>query len=549
MIFSTGNSFDNSIKYINKSNTLPFTGNYESVSNKKSIYIYCKTSKNDILQIQYSNNKDNTSYTSFVNYTLNNEEKKILLTPELKYFRIYLTTNDPFLQSDLRIYNTNTSDTQILFTDIDGSLLTTSSSKSITSYDAFGRFRTSQPYTLFDTNNINFKNQKFSEYVNPSGSTSNHNYITHNVNESTVFLNCNVSGTCIRESRTIFPYQPGKSLLILNSFVMSDASGLIQRVGYFNDLNGIYFEYNTTGNIPVMSFNIRSNASGLINYETALSTMWNKQVPELNISASQILWIDLEWLGVGSVRCGFVINGQFYLYYTFHHSNNPNFKSVYMTSAQLPIRYEITSNKNQSPTAYLKQICSSIISEGGYQAISVIRHICTRFDPSQNSISASGTILTPMISIRLKNLNGIVILKQLDLLVDITSNTKNLYFEILSNPTISTGNASPLVYTPYSTTYPTDTNSAVEYWLNPLNVSGSPYTVSGGTRINSGFIQTNSNITLSALTDFNMQILRTYYGPTASPTYTSDTIVVACHIFGSGSGNTLAYCQLGWYEI
>ena len=181
MIFSSNNSFDNSIKYINKNNELPFTGNYESVSNKETIYIYCKTSKNDVLQIQFTNDKNDTEYTTYIQYELNSEEKKIIITPQLKYFRIYITSSETFSQSDLRIYNTYLSDTQILLTDDDGNLLTTSSggvssnvavvntptiSFQDTQTDAFGRFRTSQPFTLFDSSNVNYMNTKFSEYTN-----------------------------------------------------------------------------------------------------------------------------------------------------------------------------------------------------------------------------------------------------------------------------------------------------------------------------------------------------------------------------------------------
>jgi hypothetical protein len=41
----------------------------------------------------------------------------------------------------------------------------------------------------------------------------------------------------------------------------------------------------------------------------------------LDLARAQILWMDFEWLGVGNVRCGFVINGQFIVCHTFQCAN------------------------------------------------------------------------------------------------------------------------------------------------------------------------------------------------------------------------------------
>ena len=84
----------------------------------------------------------------------------------------------------------------------------------------------------------------------------------------------------------------------------------------------------------------------------------------LNSSKAQILWMDIEWLGVGSVRIGFVIDGAFIHCHTFHHSNI--IESTYITSGSLPLRYEIANTGITTSTSNLKQICSSVISEGGY---------------------------------------------------------------------------------------------------------------------------------------------------------------------------------------
>jgi hypothetical protein len=125
------------------------------------------------------------------------------------------------------------------------------------------------------------------------------------------------SGTeVIRETKKIFAYQPGKSLLIMNTFVLNSAKeGLRQRVGYFGSSNGIYVQLQDS----TVSFIRRSSTSGSLVETVVNQSNWNVDKLDgtgpsgitLNISKAQIFWIDMEWLGVGNVRMGFIYNGQF----------------------------------------------------------------------------------------------------------------------------------------------------------------------------------------------------------------------------------------------
>jgi hypothetical protein len=123
------------------------------------------------------------------------------------------------------------------------------------------------------------------------------------------------------------------------------------------------------------------------------------------------MFADVEWLGVGSVRVGFVINGAYIICHQFNHANQVGNTKVYMTTASLPIRYEITNTGATTGNSMMTQICSSVISEGGFQ-----------LSGSGNPRAASHLIGTPVrlpndqsfkpiISIRLKstNLNAVVI--------------------------------------------------------------------------------------------------------------------------------------------
>ena len=190
---------------------------------------------------------------------------------------------------------------------------------------------------------------------------------------------------------------------MLATFVMdgSNSANLTQRVGYFNTQNGVFFQ-KVDG---TFSFVLRSYVTGSASdARTVNQADWNGDKLDgtgpsgltLDPSKAQILWMDFEWLGVGSVRCGFVINGVFYLCHTFNNANL--ISNVYMTTAVLPVRYEITSTS--AVAAYLKQICSTVISEGGYEQAS-IEHVARRTTVLGTINTAANFI--PVVSIRLSS--------------------------------------------------------------------------------------------------------------------------------------------------
>jgi hypothetical protein len=206
-----------------------------------------------------------------------------------------------------------------------------------------------------------------------------------------------------RETYKVFSYQPGKSLLTLNTFVMAPAQvGLTQRVGYFSILNGVYLELSNS----TLSFVERSSVTGAVVNTPIAQGSWNVDTMNgngpsgitLDITKAQILFIDFEWLGVGSVRCGFVIDGEFYTCHVFHHANL--ITSTYITTASLPLRYEIFNIAATAASSTLKQICSSVISEGGYELRGVQQAVVIPIT-SPRTLTVAGTYY-PVISLKLK---------------------------------------------------------------------------------------------------------------------------------------------------
>ena len=283
-----------------------------------------------------------------------------------------------------------------------GQLMTGSSSSGLpisfppTSLDAFGRLRTSSPFTIFDSQNRYQKDNQFSEST-VTGAT-----ISYVANESTVVLLANTtSGSkAVRQSYRVMPYQPGKGLLVLATFAMSaQQTNLRARVGYFNDSNGVFFQRSGSVN----SFVLRSSSTiYALDFRTVTQANWNGDKLDgtgasgytLDPTKTQILWMDFEWLGAGSVRCGFIINGEYIICHTFNNANEIN--TVYMTTAILPVRYEIEATGTLDTFGTLKQICSSVVSEGGYQ-----QTVASQFVTTPAAVTGISTTLIPLVSIQL----------------------------------------------------------------------------------------------------------------------------------------------------
>ena len=340
-----------------------------------------------------------------------------------------------------------------------------------TQNDSFGRLRVSEPFTLFDSSH------RFKDNNLWSSATSGTATVVFNSGQGLVDLNIGsgINNEIIRETTKVFAYQPGKSLQIMNTFVMEpEKSGLRQRVGYFGADNGIYLEASGS----YLNFVERTSVSGSLMETRVEQDSWNGDKLDgsgssgftLDISKAQISWMDIEWLGVGSVRTGFVINGKFILCHTFHHANIIN--STYITTASLPLRYEIKNTAATSGTSKLKQICSTVNSEGGYELRGLQQAVGLALNAPRNCTLAN--TYYPVISLKLKSgfLDAIVVLTALSMLG--TGNNAIFNWQMIASGTTTGGNW-----------VDAGANSAVQY-----NISGTSF--SGGRILASGFLTSNT---------------------------------------------------------
>jgi hypothetical protein len=391
--------------------------------------------------------------------------------------------------------------------------------------DAFGRLRVSNPLTLFDSSH------RYKDNGLWATSTASGGAAVFSANEGLVNLNVDTtSGSqVLRETFKVMSYQPGKSLLVLNTFVMAPAqTNLRQRVGYFGTQNGIYIQLNNS----TLSFVERSLVTGVVTESVVNQASWNADTLDgngpsgitLDITKAQILFMDIEWLGEGTVRLGFVIDGNFIVCHRFNHANL--ITSTYITTASLPLRYEITNTGVTASPSTLKQVCSTAISEGGYELRGAQQAVGTPI-LTPRTFPVAGTFY-PIVGIRLKatTLDAVVILTAVSLLG--LGNGKNYAWRVLNGTTITGGAWNPA-----------SADSSVEY-----NLTGTSTT--GGRVLAQGYI--NSSNQGSPSMDILKEAL--FAAQLERNTFTGVAFEIVIEMAIDATGGTLgAYASVDWEEI
>lgn len=332
--------------------------------------------------------------------------------------------------------------------------------------DAFGRLRTSTPTNIFDAQNqYNTSPLIWGTIAVGTGA------ITHLPNESAVSLSVSTtSGDSIKyQTRRYHRYQPGKSLLVtMTGAFGAPKANVRKRIGYFDDDNGLFFEQTAAG-ISVVR---RSKTTGSVVDSAVAQSSWNLDKLDgtgasgitLDSSLAQLFIIDFQWLSVGRVRFGFDFGGHVVYCHELLAANV--LSGPYMTTANLPLRYELTNTATAASGTTLKAICASVVSEGGHSPLGYVHAAHS---------GTTGRVLTartPLLTIRLKSTfnsltnRGLVAAKSMTVLTN-----NNLLWELVYNGTLSG--------TPSWTS--AGANAVVEY---DVGASG----ISGGELINAGHI-------------------------------------------------------------
>lgn len=373
----------------------------------------------------FSNTVIKYGLTTSPSFTLIDEStdstaKTLLLAPSipitLTRLEFEFHTANTVTLSGINLARSNQAISQIQGIDPDGELLTVGTSRTgnlnvgiqeygdTSAIDAFARLRISEPFTLFDSKQLHDKQPLFWDEITGGSSTSVHS----SVDAATVMtVTASATDYVMRQTKQRFNYQPGKSSEVVFTFHAPQQTGIKIQIGAFDGTGGSYRTPNNGIFIEIteseISWNIAKN--GIVT-ETAVQADWNYDKMDssgpsgltLDIDAAIIAFFDIEWLGVGRVRCGFYINGLPRYVHYFTHSNNPSFTSVYMSTPNLPLRYYIESDGTGGGT--LDHICSTVISEGGIEETGILRSV----DTGSTHVDASTANTTyAIVGVRLKS--------------------------------------------------------------------------------------------------------------------------------------------------
>lgn len=398
----------------------------------------------------------------------------------------------------------------------------------IMNLDAFGRLRTSNPTTLFDSQLEYDAMDLVWDAKLVTGGT-----YTHDADGSFVAMNTTTaSGSSTIRQSPYQRYQPGKSQLALITFdFVETLANCRKRVGYFDGANGCFFELDGSG----VSITLRSSVTGSVVDNQITQANWNQDKLDgtgasgitLDPTKSQIFFVDFEWLGVGTVRAGFVINGAFVFTHYFQNANN--ISKTYMTTANLPVRYEITNTGTTASNGLMRQICCSVQSEGGFE-----EDFGFKFGAGTGTTQKASTGTTdvvPLVSIRPKATFNSLVVRALILPVEysVYAEDNAAFVQAIYNGTLS-GTPSWVS---------TDPNSMVEYDISATGVSGGieigqAYAAAGG--VGSGSYSSAQSGSVAARYPLSLDI------DGANP-----TIVTLC--FTSMSATSNASGNVGWKEI
>lgn len=303
------------------------------------------------------------------------------------------------------------------------------------SVDAFGKLRVSEPRTLLDSKFITGKAPyTFDEVL--SGTASS----TFIQGDSLIQLSTtNVNDFAIRQTYTHFNYQPGKSIQAMFTGLFAPQTNIIKRIGLFQSssaipylpYDGIYLE-SSNGTI---SFHTHKTGGTALHLSAARAD-WNVDRLDgtgssgltIDFTKAQIITFDYEWLGLGRVRCGFMLGGK--IYYVHYFDNINALTQPYISSPNHPVRYEI--RQTGAGSGVLKQICSTVIIEGGEEDVG------TSLTAELSAGISVDTTMRPLIALRLNpgSVDLVAIIRNLNFYN--TGNTP-VHYKLIMNPTITDG--------------------------------------------------------------------------------------------------------------
>jgi len=243
--------------------------------------------------------------------------------------------------------------------------------------DVVGKLKISQSQNIYDAD-FEYGVQPL-RWENVLQNVSGQAYIAQNPGLGGVSMNIGGGNTpgdiTIRQSRPYHRYQPGKTMYMASNVNFgSSVTGQTQRVGIFDDSNGIFFlqQGNVyTQNPGAMYVVIRSDSgtSGVVD-QVIPCEQWNGNkniIYSLDWTKVQMIWMEYAWYGAGALRWGVVLNGEPWVLHQVGTGNgivnNVSQVKPWSRTGNLPVRYEQRDN-GSSAGSLMTHYGVSVLIEG-----------------------------------------------------------------------------------------------------------------------------------------------------------------------------------------
>ena len=382
--------------------------------------------------------------------------------------------------------------------------------------DLYDKVRVSTPFTLFNCQFLFDKKPLFWDELLLTGGTS-----TFSVNTSDVSMTVTTSSgsKVVRQTKEYFIYQANRAHQFSGTVIFGTAqSNTNQYVGLLDDNDGVAFTLQGT----VFGVVTRTSTSGVPVDTFVPSTSFNIDKLDgtgpsgvaIDLTKTQLLYIEYQWFGVGSVRWGVYFNGHIFYVHQIDHTNAVNV--VYMKRGNLPVRYEIVNIGVTEGTCTMNQICCNVDSEGGYSPLGI-----KRAADLNTATVIVGPTLIPLLSINLKTaaICGTIIPESFTFL----GTTADSYeYKIIFNGTLTGASYSSV-----------DSTSIAQFDITATAISG-------GTIISAGYASSVQRVILEQAVASTLKLASSINGIT-------DTITLAaCHV---GNGTVPMLAAIEWKEF
>ena len=284
----------------------------------------------------------------------------------------------------------------------------------------------------------------------------------------------NQGDICIRQSRPYHRYQPGKSLYMATAMNFGTATaGQYQRVGLFDDGNGVFFEQGApnaaAGNPSGMYVVVRSDINSVPTDIKFDLSQWSDPMgikSTLDWTKIQMIWIEYAWYGAGAIRWGVILNGEAYILHELGAGNN--YTQAWARTGNLPARYEQRDTGVGAANTMIHYGVSVLI-EGGRDPQ---RGFTYSYGTSGLSTVNKYTVRQPILSIRNRTMGNRVV----------DTYTANVGLSAITGVTTLNGLGSPVVLTFANNTFsPTAPLSGLQIYFPTLSstVNGYPNGATG----------------------------------------------------------------------